>query len=169
MGEGELHEALASLVEGAGLELYDVEVVPGVVRVTVDREGGVDLDALAALNATVSRFLDEHEPMPGRYGLEVTSPGLERPLRTPAHFSRAVGSSVTLRVVLPGEPARRVSGTLEAADADGVVLRTEDGQVRARYGEIERARTVFAWGSAGPTSPSKGRARRAAQPAGREA
>lgn len=159
MGDKELAGLLTPLVEAAGLELYDLEVVHGLVRVTVDREGGVDLDALADLNSTLSRFLDEHDPMPGRYSLEVSSPGLERQLRTPAHFASAKGETVTLRVVRAGAAALRVQGTLRDAGPDGIELETDDGVVTARYDEIERARTVFAWGAAPKPSPSRARAR----------
>ena len=83
MAESELSGRLAPLVEAAGLELYDAEVGRGLVRVTVTRPGGVDIDTLTALNSTLSAWLDEHDPMPGHYTLEVSSPGLERPLRIP--------------------------------------------------------------------------------------
>lgn len=156
MAESELAGRLAPLVEAEGLELYDAEVGRGLVRVTVTRPGGVDLDTLSALNSTLSAWLDEHDPMPGHYTLEVSSPGLERPLRVPAHFSGAVGEAVTLRVVKDGSPAVRVSGTLRAADAAGVELVTADGDVvAATYDEIERARTVFEWGATKTPSPSR--------------
>ncbi len=158
MDENELAGQITPLLVSAGLELYDVEVTRGTLRVTVTRPGGVDLDALAAANSLLSSYLDEHDPMPGRYTLEVSSPGLERRLRTPAHFTGAVGESVTLRISLPGTPAERVSGTLLAATDEGIEIVTETGSRTARYGEIERARTVFAWGAAPKPSPSKGRA-----------
>ncbi len=81
----------------------------GVLAVTVDRAGGVDLDALTTANRAVSRALDELDPIPGRYSLEVSSPGLERPLRTPAHFARAIGETITVktRPQVPGERRRR--------------------------------------------------------------
>ncbi len=77
----------------------------GVLQVTVDREGGVDLEALTDANRAVSTVLDELDPIPGRYSLEVSSPGIERPLRTPAHFAKAVGATVTVktRPQVPGE------------------------------------------------------------------
>jgi ribosome maturation factor RimP len=159
VADSELASRLAPLVEAAGLELYDAEVGRGLVRVTVTKPGGVDLDALTSLNSTLSRWLDEHDPLPGHYTLEVSSPGLERPLRTAAHFRSAVGETATLRVVSDGEAARRVSGTVLAADDDHVELETEEGIVTARYGEIERARTVFEWGATKAPSPSKAKPR----------
>lgn len=156
MAESELAGRLAPLVEAAGLELYDAEVGRGLVRVTVTKPGGVDLDALSALNSTLSAWLDEHDSMPGHYTLEVSSPGLERPLRVPSHFQGALGEAVTLRVVKEGAPAVRVSGTLRTADDAGVEVVTNDGDVVvARYDEVERARTVFEWGAVKTPSPSR--------------
>jgi ribosome maturation factor RimP len=150
---GERVRALVEpLVTGAGMSLYDVEHTGGAVRVLVDREGGVGLDDLAELTRRVSRVLDEDDPIPGRYTLEVSSPGLERPLRTAAHFAGAVGSEVTVKT-LPGvEGERRVRGTLVAADDESFTVRPTEGDDPAertlRYDEVERARTVFEWGPA---------------------
>jgi ribosome maturation factor RimP len=148
----ELREAVAPVVEALGLELVDLELLPGLVRVTVDRDGGVDLDAISSTTREVSSVLDEHDPMPGRrYTLEVSSPGLERPLRTPEQFARAVGEEVTVRTLPSAGMERRLKGKLEAADADGVVLIGKDlpeGGSRIAYSDIERARTVFEWGAA---------------------
>ncbi len=147
----ELFPTLEPVVGAAGLELIDVELRSGVLLVTVDREGGVDLEALTEANRAVSAALDQRDPIPGRYTLEVSSPGVERNLRTPAHFARAVGETVSVktRPQVPGE--RRLLGVLRGADDDGVELEVEgapDGPVRLAYGEIDRARTVFEWGSA---------------------
>ena len=153
-----VRELVEPVVTGAGYSLYDVEHTGGAVRVLVDREGGVGLDELAELTRRVSRLLDEDDPIPGRYTLEVSSPGLERPLRTAAHFAGAVGSEVTVKT-LPGvEGERRVRGTLVAADDDGFTVRPTEGDDAAertlRYDEVERARTVFEWGPA--PKPARG-------------
>jgi len=89
--------------------------------------------------------------MPGRYTLTVSSPGLERRLRTPAQFERAVGETVTMRVDAGTADVRRLTGTLQAADGAGCTLAGPDvpgGEVRISYDQIERARTVFEWGPA---------------------
>jgi ribosome maturation factor RimP len=139
--------AVSPLLADLGLEVYDVEHAGGTLRITVDREGGVDLDTIALATRIVSRELDHTDPMPGRYTLEVTSPGLERNLRTPAHFERAVGTVVNVRTHPDVEGERRVRGELVVADDDGVTVRQDDGvERRLRYDEIERARTVFEWG-----------------------
>jgi ribosome maturation factor RimP len=141
--------------EADGVELVDVELEGGVLRLTVARDGGLDLDAIAGLTRRISRLLDDDDPVPGRYTLEVSTPGLERRLRTPAHFGRAVGELVNVRTT-PGTDPRRVKGTLTAADDETVSIRPEGGSdddvVTVRYEQVERARTVFEWG---PT-PKKG-------------
>lgn len=139
-----LVDLIAPVLEQEHVELVDLEHPGGVVRVIVDRDGGIDLDLIAELTRRISRLLDEHDPVRGRYTLEVSSPGLERPLRTPAHFRRAVGQQVTVRVQAEVEADRRIDGPLESADDDGIVVAGR----RFAYDEIERARTVFEWGPA---------------------
>ena len=103
----ELMAVLQPVVSAADLELVDVELRSGVLLVTVDRPGGVDLEALTDANRAVSAVLDELDPIPGRYSLEVSSPGVERTLRTPDHFARAVGETVSIktRPQVPGRAA----------------------------------------------------------------
>ena len=142
------------VVSPLGLELVDVEHVGATLRVSVDRPGGVDLDTISAASEAVSAVLDhtEPDPVPGRYTLEVSSPGVERPLRTPEHFLRAVGTPVAVRTQPDVEGERRVEGVLSEADDAGVVVAGR----RLTYAEIERARTVFEWGPAPkPTGPKK--------------
>jgi ribosome maturation factor RimP len=145
----DLADALSPLLEARGLDLVDVELHGSELTVYVDRQGGVDLDTLSEATRAVSGALDEIDPLPGRYTLAVSSPGLERRLRTPAHFARAIGEAVTVRVHGGTADVRRVSGTLEGADETGFTLVGPDlpgGSMRIAYSEIERARTVFEWG-----------------------
>ena len=135
------------LLEGAGLELYDLELNGGVLRILVDREGGPDIDAISQVARAISRTLDEHDPIDGHYTLEVSTPGLERPLRTATHFRRAIGSEVKVKTHPQVEGDRRIEGTVTAADDDTCTITGVDGTQRTlRYDEIERARTVFVWG-----------------------
>ena len=165
--DDELLIALQPVVASVGLELVDVERQAGRLLVTVDRPGGVDLDALTTANRAVSRALDDLDPIPGRYSLEVSSPGLERRLRTPAHFTRAVGETISVKTRPQVEGERRRRGRLVRADDDGFEIEPdEDGgavsptgapvTVRFAYGDIDRARTVFEWGpsSRGGGTPS---------------
>ena len=132
--------------------------------------GGIDLEDITHVTREVSRALDDADPIPGRYTLEVSSPGLERVLRTPAHFVSAIGTTVSVKTV-PGSPGdRRLKGTLLSVDDDGITVAgaTEDDDPRPiAFGDIERARTVFEWGP-GPKPGRPGSTRtkrsRAAKP-----
>jgi len=137
---------LRAQVEAAGCELYDVTWAPGLLRVLIDREGGIDLTTLAALSPVLSAALDaaEPDPLPGRYTLEVSSPGLERQLKTPAHYRRFVGTplNVKLTATVAADADRRFRATLDDADDEGFSA----GGRRFSYGDVELAMTVFEWG-----------------------
>src|SRR5947209_15365396 len=137
----QVRELVEPLLAVHDVEVVDVEQLGATLRVTVDRPGGIDLDAVSEATLVVSDALDRHDPIPGRYTLEVSSPGLERPLRTPAHFQRFVGSDVAVKTKAEVEGERRVDGRLEAADDDGFVVAGR----RLSYGDVEKARTVFVW------------------------
>jgi len=143
-----VRDIVVPLVAAAGLDLYDLDLNGGVLQVLVDRVGGADIDAIATLSRTISRALDEHDPIAGHYPLEVSTPGLERPLRTPDHFSRAVGMNVKVKTKPGTDGERRLEGTITAADDTTVTVQTADGTTRTvHHDEIERARTTFEWGA----------------------
>lgn len=162
-----LRSIVTPIVADLGLDLYDIEQRGGTLRVTVDTqpgsERGIDLDELALVTRSVSRELDHVDPIPGRYTLEVTSPGVERALRTPEHFAREIGKEISVRLRDPGVAERRLTGLLIAADADTATIRVgflDDGEPEDRVipiSGIDRARTIFEWGPAPkPGGPRKG-------------
>ncbi len=138
-----------------GLEVVDVEQRANILRVSIDRPDGVDLDAISTATRLVSEALDRHDIVPGRYVLEVSSPGIERTLRTPDHYRRFVGTTVAVRTVAGTEGDRRLEGILTDADDDGVVV----AERRLSYSEIDRARTVFVWGPTPRPGKSKANTR----------
>jgi ribosome maturation factor RimP len=147
---------LGPLLEPLGLALYDVEFTSGTLNVVVNKAGGVDLESLTKANRTISEWLDANDPIAGRFTLDVSSPGLERRLRTAAHFKSAVGEVVTLRELRGAESTRRLEGTLVSADATTLTLEDRElGALVINLDAIERARTVFEWGATKPPS-SKG-------------
>ena len=145
-----VRDVVEAPLETSGLELVDVEHTGNLLRVSVDRPGGVDLDAISDASRRVSEALDRTDVVPGRYVLEVSSPGVERALRTPEHFRRFVGATVAVRTRPGTDGDRRIEGELEAADDEVVVVAGR----RLAYGDIERARTVFVWEAA--AKPGKG-------------
>ena len=149
-----VREVVDPLLESQSLTLYDLEVSGSQVRITVDAPGGVDLEAIARATRAISAALDEHDPIPSKYTLEVSSPGLERALRTPAHFVAAVGTLVSVKTNARVDGERRIKGTLVAADDDGITV--DDRTLQ--YSEIEKARTVFEWGPAPKPAAAKKKA-----------
>ena len=160
MGPAEsIRELVEPLVIAAGLECWDVESSAGVVRVLVDRPGGVDLDALGSLTQVISATLDDHDVGPGgRYQLEVSSPGVERTLRTPEQYHRFIGSLLSIKTAVAIDGQRRFEGVLTAADDAGITLQVDDSPLRLTYPDIQKAHTVLVWG---PT-PKPGQHRRRA-------
>jgi ribosome maturation factor RimP len=132
------------VVEGDGLELVDVsfgrEGGRRTLRVTVDREGGVDLDTISRISEKMSRRLDLEGFEPGPYALEVTTPGIERPLRRPEDFRRAVGERVRVKT-----QAEVVEGELAAAEGDEIRIASPAGERRVALVEVASARTVADW------------------------
>ena len=120
---------LTPLVEGLGYELWELEYSPGrgngCLRLYIDTEAGITLDDCERVSRAVSELLDASDPIPGQYTLEVSSPGLERPLRTAEHFARFVGETVSVETVQAIEGRRRFKGALTAAGADTVEVEVD--------------------------------------------
>ena len=146
----EVRDLAESVARRRSLRLWDVEVTgqPGrsTIRVLVDAEGGIDLDTVAEVSEEISRGLDLKDPVSGRYTLEVSSPGLERALKSADHFRLSVGEKVTLKTREPvvGN-SHRIDGVIERAEDDRVHVDTGGDKVDVPYEQIKTARTVFEW------------------------
>ena len=128
------------IAEQAGCEVWDVEYVREAgewfLRVYIDREGGVDLDCCEAVSRPLSDALDEADPIQGSYTFEVSSAGLDRPLRRPDHFAQCMGRKVDVKLYRPVDGCKEVTGALTgyedgAVSVDGVRFDKKDvAQVR---------------------------------------
>lgn len=133
-----------------GIGIFDVEHSgqggQQVLRVAITREGGVTLDLCADASAGLSRILDEQDVISGRYVLEVSSPGLERHLRTPVQFADSVGDLVRVKTRAEIEGQRTHEGVLSEVDGTGATLKLADGRTRRLdFPHMASARTVFEW------------------------
>ena len=159
-----IRDAVAPVIAGLGLELYDIELNGGggtrTLRVTIDREGGVDLDAITDVTRAVSPVLDAEPSLAGSYLLEVSSPGLERSLRTPTHFAGARDETISVKFRAEDGGTQRVHGVLVDSDDHRCIVEGDDGRHEIAYDDITQARTVFEWGA--PARGSKKPARAAA-------
>jgi ribosome maturation factor RimP len=145
----DIRDLVGPLVGALGCRLYDVEVAGAgrtrTVRVLIDRDGGVDLDAITAATQAISTALDDSTAVTGPFLLEVSSPGVERPLRRPEHYARAIGETVTITYHTESGP-RRARGTLIEAGDERCAVESDGAREEIAYAAVTKARTVFEWG-----------------------
>ncbi len=145
---------ITPITDDFGCELVDLEYNNGVLKVIIDEPGGLNSQTLVDVTKAVSRMIDAEDPIHGRFTLEISSPGVERPLKRPHHFQRSIGEKVLIKTEpdasIDGE--RRAEGQLVEADESSIVVDIAGERHSLTYGQIRTARTVFDWG---PT-PKKG-------------
>ena len=143
-----LRERLIALIEPVlgrlGYELVEVEYAAGrtqaVVRLFIDQPAGITVEDCERVSREVAALLDVEDPVPTAYTLEVSSPGFDRVLRTPAHFARFAGERVFVELKAPRDGRKRYTGMLRAADAKGIELEVDRQKVAIEYNEIGKAR-----------------------------
>mgnify|MGYP000140316862 FL=1 len=141
----ELRKLLEPVVSALGFELVGVEFVSGrrgLLRLYIDSEDGVTIDDCQAVSHQVSGLLDVEDPIQGQYSLEVSSPGLDRPLFRAADFERFAGHEVSLRLVAPVEGRRKFRGVLLGLRDGRVVVQVEEQELVVALEEIDAARLV---------------------------
>lgn len=132
-----------------GVILWDVEFVKEgadfVLRITIDKTGGVTIDDCEKVNRAVDPLLDEADPIECSYKLEVSSPGIERTLGRPEHFTASVGAEVELALYAPYEGSRKVRGTLAGYDSGDVTVTVGENSITFKSADVAKVRTVFEW------------------------
>lgn len=144
--EQKLLDALEPRAVDEGIEIVHIEIAGAkkapVIRVYIDAEGGVSFDELSAAQAWIGQMMDDIDPFPGAYTLEVSSPGIDRPLRTREHFARFAGSRAQVRTIAPLDGRSNFKGTLEGVDGDAVRIGTEEGSFSIPFADIKRANLI---------------------------
>ena len=144
-------ELLEPVVNGMGFDLIEIEHFPnpkhGVLRLFIDKPAGsesegVVIEDCSAVSRQVSALLDVEDPIRGKFNLEVSSPGLDRPLRRLQDFQRFTGSLVKLKTVMPLEGQRNFKGRLLEASEDVLVIETDAEEISLPMSSIEKARIV---------------------------
>jgi ribosome maturation factor RimP len=136
---------LQPVIEGLGYELWELEFQPGrgngLLRIYLDTEAdaGITVDDCERVSRAVSDVLDAQDPIPGNYTLEVSSPGIERPLRTARHFAPYPGETVFVEMVHVVDDRRRFKGRLVAADEEAIEVEVEGRTHRLPISGIRRA------------------------------
>jgi len=141
----ELRRLLEPAVTALGFELVGVEFVPGqsgLLRIYIDQKDGISVADCQAVSHQVSGLLDVEDPIRGRYSLEVSSPGLNRPLFQAKDFDRFAGSEISLRLLAPVNGRRKFTGVLDGLRDGRVVVKMNDEELVVALDEIDQARLV---------------------------
>lgn len=141
-----LKAMIAPVVEAMGCELWGIEYLSqgrhATLRIYLEKEGGVQLDDCEKVSRQVSAVLDVEDPIAGEYTLEVSSPGMARPLYTLAQFARFVGEKVELRLRVPLDGRRKYAGQIVGVEGDEVVVRVDNEEILFTVDSIEKANIV---------------------------
>lgn len=144
--EQNLQEMLQGAVEDLGCELWGIECQRAgrfmTVRLFIDKEGGVTIDDCSDVSRQVSAILDVEDPIADKYNLEVSSPGLDRPLFTLAHYERFVGREVVIHLRIPMFDRRKWQGKLESVEGDLITLIVDNEPRQFAFGNIQKANLV---------------------------
>ena len=145
--EQQIQALLEPTIEAMGFELWGVEYLSqgkySVLRLFIDAEEGITVDDCAAVSGQAGSLLDVEDPIKGQYALEVSSPGLDRPLFTPAHYEKYIGQQVKLRSKLPVNGQRNFAGEIHAVENEDIYISMENGEeLKIACHEIDQANLV---------------------------
>lgn len=142
-----ISDLLRPTVQTLGLELWGIEHLmrgrSSLLRIYIDSDQGITIEDCERVSRQVSGILDVEDPLPGEYTLEVSSPGLDRPLFSSEQYQRFVGEVVNLRLRAPIDGRRKFKGVLEKAEADQITLTVDGALVNIAFAQIEKANIVL--------------------------
>jgi ribosome maturation factor RimP len=144
-------ELAAPLAEGEGMEIVDIQFRPEgtrggrVLRLYMDKEGGPSVDDLSRVSRRLSDLLDSEDAISGAYTLEVSSPGINRPLKKPEHFARFVGKRIRVRTRDTIDGRRSFVGILGQVLGDSVILTQEGKQYQIPFSMIDKSNYEHDW------------------------
>ena len=151
-GNGSVAEKVRALIEepvsSLGYGIWDVEFIKEGAEwhlvITIDSDEGISIDDCEKVHRFIDPILDEYDPVPGSYNLDVSSPGIERILRTREHFEMSVGERVSIKLFKPLNGVKRIEGTLvESNGQDAVCVEYDGGTVSIPFEQIAKANIVF--------------------------
>ena len=146
MTSDEIQKLLDPAIERLGYELTDLEVrlggQGGLIRLTIDKPDGIDLDDCEKVSHAMSALLDVEDPVPGNYNLEVSSPGLDRKLTKVEHFQRFEGETLKVTMRFPIEGRRRFRGKLVSSNEQDIVVEVDGESHSLPLAMIDTARLV---------------------------
>lgn len=145
--EHKLTEMLRPAVEETGKELLGVEFISAgnhsVLRLFIDHENGIDVDDCAEVSRQVGAILDVEDPISSEYSLEVSSPGLDRPLFEKAQFEAVVGETVEAKISMPLNGRRKFKGKLVAVENESLIVMVDNEEYELVISNIDKAHLVY--------------------------
>lgn len=142
-----VHDFLLPVVTDLGYELWDVEYVKEgsewYLRITIDSGDGITIDDCERVHRAIDPVIDEHDPIENAYHLEVSSPGIERVLRTDAHIEAFTGAEVEAKLFAPVDGKKTLRGILGGIEDGKVILRSGETEYRIERSKLSRLNTVF--------------------------
>lgn len=144
--EHKLTEMLRPAVEGVGKELLGVEYISAgnnsVLRLFIDHENGINVDDCAEVSRQVGAILDVEDPIGSEYNLEVSSPGVDRPLFDLAQFQAVIGETITVKLSMPLNGRRKFKGILETIENDILIVVVDGQDYELLFSNIDKANLV---------------------------
>ncbi len=142
-----VREAIEPTVTGMGYDIWDIQYskvgADYTLEITIDKAGGITIDDCEAVHRAIDPIIDECDPIEGFYYLQVSSPGIERELRTDEHIARSVGEQVEARLFSPLDGRKSVTGRLSSFDADSITIDEEGGSVTLPRQTVSKLSTVY--------------------------
>ncbi len=144
--EQKLTDMLRSAVEGTGKSLLGLEFISAgnnsVLRLFIEHENGIDVDDCAEVSRQVSAVLDVEDPISSEYSLEVSSPGLDKPLFVMEHFQAVIGETINVRISIPLNGRRKFKGTLIAIENDNLIIEVDGLDYELAVSNVDKANLV---------------------------
>ncbi|MBF7082368.1 ribosome maturation factor RimP [Desulfallas sp. Bu1-1] len=142
----EIEEIISPVLDDMGIELVDIQYLKEggrwILRIFIDQPGGVGLEDCQSVSERIDPLLDEKDPIPQSYYLEVSSPGLDRPLKKLADFERFAGKEVNVTTYVPVNGKRKFKGKLITASSHAIILETGGNDVEIPMEQVASARLV---------------------------
>lgn len=142
----DIEEMIEPVIVSMGYELLGIEYIPGkrasTLRLYIDKEAGISLDDCSAVSHQVSGVLDVEDALSENYNLEVSSPGLDRPLFKLAHFNTFLGRNVKLKLRIPLGNRRKFKGVIKAVEGSDIILVCDDEEFKMKFDLIEKANLI---------------------------
>ncbi len=144
--ERKLTDMLTPPVEALGFELVGVEFVRAgkhsILRVFIDHENGIDVDDCADVSHQISAVMDVEDPITTEYNLEVSSPGMDRPLFKSEHYALVVGEIITVKLSIPQDGRRNFKGLLLKCENDTILIKVDNDEFSLAIANIEKGNLV---------------------------